>query len=640
MDQNGTLDFGEFLSLMFLWTAVGEYKTIFTLGENAEIVSDAFADIQDLFKTYDRAGKLVLEQEEVEDLVADHLNPLSPLPWLHEKRGAITCPQLLHALYAACAEYPENKIPGKHKDLSKTALAQCRPWSKRLGPRSTFWVQLRDAFLVLERDFSKLDIDQNGVIDYAELTNGVQALVGEERLRILARLEYKFNKVDLDHSRSVDFYEYLHLSLLMIQDGSYSDLRQDTSNRSVIKRTLLDVHRYYVKYSKQSNFRLSHQEISQFISEVFGVTREDLADIMLKVGTPSRTAQNAGLCIDIVRFMKLLYFITCPDGPYSLDSGYDPHKTHKPRQLLSMHLAPLPGQLLVIDPVHVAKFKRGKLLGEGSQGRVFEGQYRHGGVSHKVAGKVMIKKPTEQICQELAREAGLMRKLEHPNCHVVFGAKCSLADGGPLILTEVCSEGSLFDLYAKRQVKFDPRTAWRIAIECASGLQAVHKLAYMHRDVKSLNILLTDGFRAKLADFGLATNATSAYDACGTVQWMAPEVLRNYYHPHSSQYDKRCDLYSFGVLLWEIVTCQCPYGNTGKNQMQIARLVMEKNWRPELLADMNPVLSNVVTTCWQRAPDLRPSLDAVLKILIDNNPNEEHTQNKHKVLARNVVSMV
>jgi hypothetical protein len=92
--------------------------------------------------------------------------------------------------------------------------------------------------------------------------------------------------------------------------------------------------------------------------------------------------------------------------------------------------------------------------------------------------------------------------------------------------------------------------------------------------------------------------------------------------------------------LWEIVTCQCPYGNTGKNQMQIARLVMEKDWRPELHADMNAVLSNVVTTCWQRAPDLRPSLDAVLKILIDNNPNDEHAQDKHKVLPRNVVSMV
>ena len=54
MDQNGTLDFGEFLSLMFLWTAVGNYKTIFAMGDNAVIVSDAFADIQDLFKTYDK----------------------------------------------------------------------------------------------------------------------------------------------------------------------------------------------------------------------------------------------------------------------------------------------------------------------------------------------------------------------------------------------------------------------------------------------------------------------------------------------------------------------------------------------------------------------------------------------------------
>ena len=51
--------------------------------------------------------------------------------------------------------------------------------------------------------------------------------------------------------------------------------------------------------------------------------------------------------------MKLLYFVTCPEGPYSIHSGYNPHKIHKPLQLLSMHLAPLPGAPLVIDPVEV-----------------------------------------------------------------------------------------------------------------------------------------------------------------------------------------------------------------------------------------------------------------------------------------------
>ena len=113
--------------------------------------------------------------------------------------------------------------------MDKMALPVLLPSSKRTSPRSPFWLQLREAFMVIEGDFEALDADNNGFIDYAELTNGVQALQGEERLRILARLEYKFNKVDLDHSRSVDFYEYLHLALLMIQDGSYSDLRLDTS---------------------------------------------------------------------------------------------------------------------------------------------------------------------------------------------------------------------------------------------------------------------------------------------------------------------------------------------------------------------------------------------------------------------------
>ena len=63
------LDFGEFLCLMFLWTAIGSYKTIFTLGDNARIVSEAFADIQDLFKSYDKSDQLILQQNEVDEVV-------------------------------------------------------------------------------------------------------------------------------------------------------------------------------------------------------------------------------------------------------------------------------------------------------------------------------------------------------------------------------------------------------------------------------------------------------------------------------------------------------------------------------------------------------------------------------------------
>ena len=164
MDQNGTLDFGEFLSLMFLWTAVGNYETIFTIGDNARVVSDAFADIQDLFKSYDRNNRLVLHLDELEDMVSDHLAPLAPLSFPAEMSASkgVTCPQLLHLLYTACAQHPGNNIPGKYQNLGAMALAQCQPTSKRHGPRSSFWIQLREAFLVLERDFLQLDCDENG----------------------------------------------------------------------------------------------------------------------------------------------------------------------------------------------------------------------------------------------------------------------------------------------------------------------------------------------------------------------------------------------------------------------------------------------------------------------------------------------
>ena len=86
----------------------------------------------------------------------------------------VTCPKLLHVLYAACAQYPGSNIPGKYQQLNALALPTYEPSSKRVGPRSAMWLQLREAFLVLESDFARLDCDENGVIDYAELTNGVQ----------------------------------------------------------------------------------------------------------------------------------------------------------------------------------------------------------------------------------------------------------------------------------------------------------------------------------------------------------------------------------------------------------------------------------------------------------------------------------
>lgn len=99
----------------------------------------------------------------------------------------------------------------------------------------------------------------------------------------------------------------------------------------------------------------------------------------------------------------------------------------------------------------------------------------------------MFGQPTKEILEDLMNKVNLLNKLDHPFCHYLVGSKIEVdANGGPLLLTEICEEGSLFDLYAKKQMKFDVKTAWRIAKECALGLEHIHSLGFMHRDLKSL----------------------------------------------------------------------------------------------------------------------------------------------------------
>ncbi len=90
-----------------------------------------------------------------------------------------------------------------------------------------------------------------------------------------------------------------------------------------------------------------------------------------------------------------------------------------------------------------------------------------------------------QVVKDLESECSLFLKLDHPNCHYLLGYKVTLDEGGPFQLTELCERGSVYDVYAQRGMKFDQPTAWRMARESALGLDVLHSMGYMHRDVKS-----------------------------------------------------------------------------------------------------------------------------------------------------------
>src|SRR6185437_8723456 len=102
-------------------------------------------------------------------------------------------------------------------------------------------------------------------------------------------------------------------------------------------------------------------------------------------------------------------------------------------------------------------------------------------------------------------------------------------------------------------------------VDMASGLAYLHSRSILHRDVKSLNVLLDDYGKAKLTDFGLSRtkdetkskDLLSTKQAVGTIQWMAPELFSR-----NPNYTQKSDIYSFGMTLWELVARRIPYAGT------------------------------------------------------------------------------
>ena len=133
--------------------------------------------------------------------------------------------------------------------------------------------------------------------------------------------------------------------------------------------------------------------------------------------------------------------------------------------------------------------------------------------------------------------------------------------GLPAIVLEYLP-GSLHDLLHKpsstgKHAKLRPlseRVQVQIGREIATGVAYLHSKQLIHRDIKAANVLLDEHMHVKLADFGISTGFGPDHTAeTGTYRYMAPEVIRH------QQYDHKCDVYSYGVLLWEVLHRQVPF---------------------------------------------------------------------------------
>ncbi|BBI30403.1 Ser/Thr protein kinase [Acanthamoeba castellanii medusavirus] len=273
----------------------------------------------------------------------------------------------------------------------------------------------------------------------------------------------------------------------------------------------------------------------------------------------------------------------------------------------------------------------GDMLGTGGFGAVHKANWKGTEVAIKIFPD--LEHPTRDDLAKLKAEINVMSQMRHPNV-VLFMAACTKPPKICIVM-EHMGLGSLWDLLHNDLLPALPMSfRLKIAYSVARGMKFLHSSGIVHRDLKSPNVLLDSKWNVKVADFGLSTtiyrqrNAEDRH-AIGSVHWMAPEVLNESPNADASL----ADVYSFGIVLWEILTREKPYAHLGESctQAAIAVSVLRDGARPYLsdevpcpyldaidaqLDDVHAEMRKIVTQCWDQDPTVRPTFDEILNSLV------------------------
>jgi serine/threonine protein kinase len=233
---------------------------------------------------------------------------------------------------------------------------------------------------------------------------------------------------------------------------------------------------------------------------------------------------------------------------------------------------------------------------------------------------------------------GMAFELNHRNLVQYLGL---IPGDEPQIIMEYCSGGNLYDKIRKTPGQ---GLSWRQRIkvlnDIAQGMVYLHLHNVMHRDLKSMNVLLVnpvnsdrDEIHAKIADFGLARSvptpqsrvqadsfgrrtSKSMTRCAGTWRWMAPEVM------HSDSYNEKADVYSFAMLMYEVIFSEVPFADEVQDKdtrlsPEIGKKIVE-GWRPSLKTlpkGCPPFAQKLISQCWDEDPESRPAFRELTKVL-------------------------
>ncbi|URE45130.1 serine threonine-protein kinase [Musa troglodytarum] len=260
--------------------------------------------------------------------------------------------------------------------------------------------------------------------------------------------------------------------------------------------------------------------------------------------------------------------------------------------------------------IDLRKLSMGVAFAQGAFGKLYRGTYDGEDVAIKLLEKPENDPERAQLMeQQFGQEVMMLANLKHPNIVRFLGA-CRK----PMvwcIVTEYAKGGSVRQFLMKRQNRSVPlKLAVKQALDIAKGMEYVHGLGFIHRDLKSDNLLIFADKSIKIADFGVArieVKPEGMTPETGTYRWMAPEMIQH------RPYNQKVDVYSFGIVLWELITGMLPFQNM--SAVQAAFAVVNKGVRPVVPQDCLPALGEIMTRCWDADPDVRPSFSEIVRML-------------------------
>ncbi len=284
-------------------------------------------------------------------------------------------------------------------------------------------------------------------------------------------------------------------------------------------------------------------------------------------------------------------------------------------------------------PIAELQYDEKQEIGHGAYGTVYKGSYKNS----DVAVKKLINRPGKDGLDELEKEFKVLSRVRSPYIVQLMGV--CLQPATCLLVMELMPKGSLYQ-FLLQSPQLSLEFIYRIALRVTYGLSHLHQVGIIHRDLKSLNILLGLNFDPKISDFGqskIKSQSASTYTTGrvhGTLGWVAPEQF-----DEKQKITEKSDIYSLGMIFWELVIhpYKTPFFGLGQAALIGAKLNRPRDQQETIPKSCPAQFAQLIRSCWQ-SPKKRPTADNLAKSLQQLWQTEKTKEEKDKLQKSNSIN--